>query len=62
LTSAAKNAPGPKARAMASKLLKVEKHLWTFLTDLAIPVTNHLREVSGSRRPPALAPSATSTV
>jgi transposase len=41
LTWAAKGAPGPKARAMATEILKVEEHLWTFLTDPAIPVTNN---------------------
>lgn len=44
LTWAAKMAPGPKARAMAREILKVEEHLWTFLTNPAIPVTNNLRE------------------
>ena len=44
LTWTAKGAPGPKARAMASEILKAEEYLWTFLTDPAIPVTNNLRE------------------
>jgi len=44
LTWTAKGAPGPKARGMASEILKAEEHLWTFLTDPAIPVTNNLRE------------------
>ena len=44
LTWTAKGAPGPKARAMAEKILKVEEHLWTFLGDPAIPVTNNLCE------------------
>ena len=41
---AATNAPGPKARAKAKEILKAEEHLWTFLTDPAIPVTNNLCE------------------
>jgi transposase len=40
----AKGAPGPKARAKAREILKVEKHLWAFLEDATIPVTNNLRE------------------
>jgi transposase len=44
LTWAAKGAPAPKTRGMAKEILKVEEHLWTFLSDPAIPVTNNLRE------------------
>jgi len=44
LTWAAKGAPGPKTRGMAKEILKAEEHLWTFLSDPAIPVTNNLRE------------------
>ncbi len=41
---AAKSAPGPKARAKAQEILKLEDHLWTFLIDATIPVTNNLCE------------------
>ncbi len=44
LTWASKNAPGPTARAKAREILKLEPHLWTFLDDPAIPVTNNLCE------------------
>jgi transposase len=41
---AANNAPGPKARAKAREILKLEPHLWTFLDDPTVPVTNNLCE------------------
>lgn len=44
LTWAAKGVLGPKTRAMAKEILKVEEHLWRLLSDPAIPVTNNVRE------------------
>ncbi|MCE7937272.1 IS66 family transposase [bacterium] len=44
LTWAAKSAPGPKARAKAQEILKIEDHLWAFPVDATIPVTNNLCE------------------
>jgi transposase len=41
---ASENAPGPTARTKACEILKLEPHLWTFLDDPAIPVTNNLCE------------------
>lgn len=38
------NAPGQQARAKAAQILKHEVHLWTFLSDSRIPVTNNLCE------------------
>jgi transposase len=40
----ARNAPGPKARAMARELLKVEDLLWTFLAHKDVSVTNNHAE------------------
>ena len=41
LNWAAANAPGWQARSKAGEILKHEPYLWTFLTDMAIPVTNN---------------------
>ena len=44
LTWTANSAPGSKAQSMAREILKLEAHLWTFLDDASIPVTNNLCE------------------
>ncbi len=44
LSWTATNAPGEGARTKAREILKLEPHLWTFLSDPRVPVTNNLCE------------------